>query len=159
PVPASAQARGRYDTGPQRRPADGLPSADYPSRDFGPSAARPSGDHSSAEFPAADYDTSDYPEDRPRPRRKAASANGKSRSRRRARRGDGEAWPSREWDKLSDEQYWAELSADKPLAAMAKPGRRAGKTGTKAPVNGSAKRTAEPPAAREPRPARTPPPP
>src|SRR5262249_62092679 len=38
-------------------------------------------------------------------------------------------------------------------------GRRAGKTGTKAPVNGSAKRTAEPPAAREPRPARTPPPP
>jgi hypothetical protein len=158
PVPASAQARGRYDTGPQRRSADGLPSADYPSRDFGPSGARPSGDHSSAEFPAADYDTSDYPEDRPRPRRKAASANGKSRSRQRGKRGDDDDWPSTEWDKLSDEQYWAELSADKPLAAMAKPSGPAGKSGAKAPVNGSAKRAAEPPAAREPRPARTPPP-
>src|SRR5215470_14079829 len=32
PVQASAQARGRYDTGPQRRPADGdYPPADYPS--------------------------------------------------------------------------------------------------------------------------------
>src|SRR5690242_2866736 len=43
PLLASAQARGRYDTGPQRRPADGdFPSADHPSIDFGPPGARPS---------------------------------------------------------------------------------------------------------------------
>src|SRR5215469_1535946 len=36
PVPAGAQARGRYDTGPQRRTADGgFPPADHPSMDFG----------------------------------------------------------------------------------------------------------------------------
>src|SRR5215470_4113825 len=35
PIPASAQARGRYDTGPQRQAADGdIPSADYPSMDY-----------------------------------------------------------------------------------------------------------------------------
>ena len=156
-VQASAQARGRYDTGPQLRPADGdSPSADYPSMDLGRAGARPSGDHPSAEFPAADYDAVDYPEDRRERRRKAASANGKSRSRQRAKRDDDD-WPSTEWDKLSDEQYWAELSADKPLAAMAKPSRPASNSGAKAPANGSAKkRAAEPQAAREPRPARTP---
>ena len=159
-VPASAQARGRYDTGPQRRPAAGdTPSADYPSMDFGPPGAHPSGDHPSVDFPAVDYDAMDYPEDRPKPRRKAASAKGKSRSRQRGKRADDDDWPSTEWDKLSDEQYWAELSADKPLAAMAKPSRPASTSGAKAPVNGSAKRAAEPPAAREPRPARTPAPP
>jgi hypothetical protein len=164
PVPASAQARGRYDTGPQRRPADSdFPSADYPSMDFGPVGARPLGDHPSVEFPAADYGVVDHPEDRPGPRRKAGSANGKSRSRQRGKRNNNEDdWPSTEWDKLSDEQYWAELSADKPLAAMAtaKPSRPAtppaGKFGAPAPVNGGAKRKAEPPAARKPRRARTP---
>jgi hypothetical protein len=156
PVPASVPARGRYDAGPQRRPADDFPTADYPSRDFGPVGARPSGDHPSVEFPATDSGAMDYPEDRPKPRRKAASANGKSKSRQRGKRDDDD-WPSTEWDKLSDEQYWAELSADKPLAAMAKPSRPAGNSGAKAPpVKGSAKRSAEPPGAREPRPARMP---
>jgi hypothetical protein len=157
PVPASAQARGRYDTGPQRRPADGdFPSADHPSMDFGPAGARPSGGQPPVEFPAADYGAMDHPEDRPKPRRKAASANGKSRSRQRGKRNNDDDWPSTEWDELSDEQYWAELSADKPLAAMAKPSRPASKTGAKAPVNGGTKRAAEPPAARESRRARTP---
>jgi hypothetical protein len=158
PVQASAQARGRYDTGPQLRTADGdFPSADYPSRDLGPAGARPSGDHPSVEFSAADYDAVEYPEDRRERRRKAASASGKSRSRQRGKRDNDDDWPSTEWDKLSDEQYWAELSADKPLAAMAKPSRPASSSGAKAPVNGSAKkRAAEPQAAREPRPARAP---
>jgi hypothetical protein len=98
----------------------------------------------------------DYPEDRPEPRRKASSASGKSRSRKRGKRNNDDDWPSTEWDELSDEQYWAELSADKPLAAMAKPSRAASKSGAKAPANGGVKRAAEPPAAREPRRARTP---
>jgi hypothetical protein len=95
----------------------------------------------------------DHPEDRPEPRRKA---NGKSRSRQRGKRNNDGDWPTTEWDELSDEQYWAELSADKPLAAMARPSRTASKSGAKAPVNGSAKRAAEPPAERGPRRARTP---
>jgi hypothetical protein len=165
PVPAAAQARGRYDTGPQRRSADGdFPLADHPSMDFGPVGARPSGGQPPVEFPAADYPVEfpaadygamDHPEDRPEPRRKAASANGKSRSRQRRKRNNDADWPTTEWDELSDEQYWAELSADKPLAAMAKPSRSASRSGAKAPVNGSAKRGAEPPTAREPRRART----
>src|SRR5262252_7540527 len=157
PVPASAQARGRYDTGPQRRAADGdFPSADHPSMDFGPAGARPPGDQLPVEFRTADYGAMDYPEDRPEPRRKASSANGKSRSRQRGKRNNDDDWPSTEWDELSDEQYWAELSADKPLAAMAKPSRPASRSAAKAPVNGSTKRAAEPPAAREPRRGRTP---
>ena len=157
PVPASAQARGRYDTGPQRRAGDGdFPSADHPSMDFGPAGARRSGNQLPVEFRAADYDAMDYPEDRPEPRRKASSANGKSRSRQRGKRDNDDDWPTTEWDELSDEQYWAELSADKPLAAMAKPSRSASKSGAKAAVNGSVKRAAEPSAAREPRRARTP---
>ena len=157
PVPASAQARGRYDTGPQRRAADGdFPSADYPAMDFAPAGARSPGGQAPVEFHGADYGAVDHPEDRPEPRRKAASANGKSKSRQRGKRNDDDDWPSTEWDKLSDEQYWAELSADKPLAAMAKPNRPASKSAAKAPVNGSAKRAAEPPAVHEPRRARTP---
>jgi hypothetical protein len=159
PVPVSAQARGRYDTGPQQRPATDLLPADYPSMDFGPAGARSTGGHPSVDFPAVDYDAMDYPEDRPKPRRKAASANGKSRPRQRGKRDDDDDWPSTEWDKLSDEQYWAELSADKPLAAMAKPSRPASGPAAKAPVSGRAKRAAEPPGAGEPRAARSPAPP
>ena len=65
PAPASAQTRGRYDTGPQQRPAADFPPADYPSMDFDPAGARSSGDDPSVDFPAVDYDTMDYPEDRP----------------------------------------------------------------------------------------------
>ena len=49
-----------------------------------------------------------------------APAKGRSRQSRSSKRGDDDDWPSTEWDKLSDEQYWAELSADKPLATTAR---------------------------------------
>src|SRR5713101_121191 len=59
----------------------------------------------------------------PETSRKAAKPHtpAKSRSKQsRSKRGDDDDWPSTEWDKLSDEQYWAELSADKPLATTAR---------------------------------------
>jgi hypothetical protein len=155
-VGASAQARGRYDTGPSRRPAaDDFPSADYPSMDFGAGGGYATGDQPSVKAPAAGYEAVDDSRDRPDSRRKAASApaSGKSRSRQRGKRDDDDDWPSSEWDKLSDEQYWAELSADKPLATMARPSRPASDVAAKAPANGGAK--AKPPA-RDSRPARPP---
>src|SRR5215831_13986954 len=166
-VPVSAHARGRYDAGPEQRPvADDYSSADYPFMDFGPAGGHPSG-----ELPAVGYGYSDeFPSeelpsvparaprrpparpdrDRPDSRRKAAPApgNGKSRSRQRGKRDDDDDWPSTEWDELSDEQYWAELSADKPLAAMAKPSRSASTS--------KARPAADPSGAREARPARMP---
>jgi hypothetical protein len=150
-VGASAQARGRYDTGPSRRPAaDDFPSADYPSMDLGPAERYATGDQPSVEFPAA----TDDPRDRPDSRRKAASASAssKSKSRQRGKRDDDD-WPSSEWDKLSDEQYWAELSADKPLSTMARPSRPASNAAAKAPANGGTKAK---PAPRDSRPARPP---
>ncbi len=149
---ASAQARGRHDTGPSRRPAaDDFPSADYPSMDFGPAESYATGDQPAVEFPA----TMDGSRDRPASRRKAegASASGKSKPRQRGKRDDDDDWPSSEWDKLSDEQYWAELSADKPLSTMARPSRPASDTAAKTPANGSAKAK---PGPRDSRPARPP---
>ena len=154
-VGASAQARGRYDTGPSRRPAaDDFPSADYPSMDFGPAGSYATGDQPSVESPRPARAVDD-PRDRQDSRRKAAPApaSGKSRSRQRGKRDDDDDWPSSEWDKLSDEQYWAELSADKPLATMARPSRPASDAAAKTPANGSAKAK---PAARDSRPARPP---
>ena len=135
-----------YETAPARRRsgADDFPVADYPSMDF------PSDEYAEADYPSrepGEYAADDLPSeelpavparsakhprpdaDRPDSRRKtaAASAPGKSRSRQhRGKRDDDDDWPSSEWDKLSDEQYWAELSADKPLATMAKPAASAG---------------------------------
>ncbi|HTT52043.1 MAG TPA: hypothetical protein VMH35_11640 [Streptosporangiaceae bacterium] len=62
---------------------------------------------------------------------------------------DDDDWPSTEWDKLSDEQYWAELSADKPLATTA----RSAQSSSPAPAAGQPARTAAARPAR-PRPAR-----
>jgi hypothetical protein len=137
-VAASAPARGRHDTGPSRRHAD-----DYPSMDFGPG-----GDHPSGEFPVDGQGATAEPRDRAaRHKTGAGAAAAKSRPKQRGKRGDDDDWPSSEWDKLSDEQYWAELSADKPLSSMARPAKSA--TGTAAaPANGNG--TAKPPA-REPR--------
>ena len=152
PVGASAQARSRYDTGPSRRPAaDDFPSADYPSMDFGPAEVYATGDQPSVEFPAATDDS----RDRPGSRRKAAPvpASSKSRSRQRGKRDDDDDWPSSEWDKLSDEQYWAELSADKPLSTTARPSRPASDAAAKAAANGSPMAK---PAPRDSRPARPP---
>src|SRR5215471_14016995 len=145
PVGASAQARGHYDTGPSRRPAaDDFPSADYPSMDLGPAEGYATGDQPSVEFAAARDGSRDS-------RRKAAPppASSKSKSRQRGKRDDDDDWPSSEWDKLSDEQYWAELSADKPLSTMARPSRST----SKAAANGSAKAK---PAPRDSGPARPP---
>jgi len=156
PVGASARARGRYDTGPMRPPAaDDFPSADYPSMDLGPAERYATGDQPSVESSAAGYQAVDDSRDRPDPRRKAAPApaSSKSRSRQRGKRDDDDDWPSSEWDKLSDEQYWAELSADKPLSAMTRPSRPAGNVAAKAPANGAAKAK---PAPRDSRPARPP---
>jgi len=156
-VGASAQARGRSGTGLSRRPAaDDFPSADYPSTDFGPAGNYATGDQPSVEFAAPSYDAVADSRDRPDSRRKAApaSASSKSRSRQRGKRDDDDDWPSSEWDKLSDEQYWAELSADKPLSTMARPSRPATDAASKAPVNGGAKAK---PAPRDSRPARQPP--
>ncbi len=154
-VAASAPARGRYDAGPSRRHADDFPSADYPSMDLGPAGAYPAGDHPSVEFPAAGYDATDGPRDRQDSRRKAAPAPAaaKGRSRQRGKRDDDDDWPSTEWDQLSDEQYWAEVSADKPLSAMARPSKPARDPVATAPANGGAKAK---PAARDSRPARPP---
>jgi len=151
PVGASAAARGRHDTGPSRRPAADLLPADHPSVDFGPAGSYPAGDHPSVDFPAADYDVMDDSRDRPAPRRKAgpAPAARKGRSRQRGKRDKDDDWPTTEWDKLSDEQYWAELSADKPLSTMARPSRSTSKVA----ANGSAKAKSAP---RDSRPARPP---
>lgn len=147
-VGAFAQDRGRSGTGPSRRPAaDDFPSADYPSMDFGPGDS--TGDHSPVEFPAAMDDSRGRPDSRRKPA--SAPAGSKSRSRQRGKRDDDDDWPSSEWDKLSDEQYWAELSADKPLSSMAGPTKAASSAAAKTTANGSAKAK---PAARDPRPAR-----
>jgi len=141
PVPAATADRSRYDTGPSRRTAAGgvLP-ADHPSGDF------PSADYGSGELPAV---AARAAKPRPDSRRRAASAPaaGKSRSKpHRGRRDDDDDWPSGEWDQLSDEQYWAELSADKPLATMARPASSSKAAAARAP--------ADEPAARDSRTAR-----
>ena len=95
--------------------------------DTGPSAAAP--DNYPTGQVNADPDLADsdvFPrvrEDIPRPASKARQRNQpKTRGGRpsRGKHDDDDDWPSTEWDKLSDEQYWAELSADKPLATTAR---------------------------------------
>jgi len=59
-------------------------------------------------------------------RRRAGQPQGrepKARSRQgrgRQAPGDDQAWPRTDWDNVSDEQYWAELSSDKPLTTTAR---------------------------------------
>jgi hypothetical protein len=126
PAPVAAEGRSRHDTGPSRRVA----------ADASPPAGYPAAGHPSMDFPAPDYSSGELPSvparaGKPRPeggrsdsRRKPATAPAPSKSRAKPHRGkrdDDDDWPTTEWDKLSDEQYWAELSADKPLATMARP--------------------------------------
>jgi hypothetical protein len=87
---------------------------DFPSEELPAAPARP------AKRPAAKAGRPDS-----RSNAAPAPAPSKSRSRQRGKRDDTDDWPSSEWDKLSDEQYWAELSADKPLATMARPAQSA----------------------------------
>src|SRR5215472_2193154 len=148
-APVSSEGRGRYDTGSSRRDAaDDFPSADYPAA--GHAAEDYPSDHfASGELPAVSARAGKRPDSR----RKAAPAPavGKSRSRpHRGKRDDDDDWPSNndgEWDKLSDEQYWAELSADKPLATMARPAQPA----RRPPASSAKAAPAKPPAAKPPR--------
>ena len=144
--------------------AAGYPGAghteDYPSADYGPTSY-PSREASpeTGEYQADDFASGELPAvsaraaKRPGSRRKAAPAPATSKSRSRPHRGkrdDDDDWPSNndsEWDKLSDEQYWAELSADKPLATMARPARPAGKS----PASSAKAAPAKPGAAKRPR--------
>jgi hypothetical protein len=116
PRAASAPRRGAVgtDTGPG--------NALY---DTGPSAADLTGTRISADPDLADSDTfprvrAETPETEVKARPKNQS-KGRGRPSRGRHDDDDDDWPSTEWDKLSDEQYWAELSADKPLATMARP--------------------------------------
>src|SRR5215469_7264147 len=148
-APVSSEGRGRYDTGSSRRvAADDFPSADYPAA--GHAAEDYPSDHfASGELPAVSARAGKRPDSR----RKAAPAPavGKSRSRpHRGKRDDDDDWPSNndgEWDKLSDEQYWAELSADKPLATMARPAQSA----RRPPASSAKAPPAKPAAAKPPR--------
>jgi hypothetical protein len=98
-----------------------MPVADFPSGEF------PAADYPSGELPAAHSRSrsaspkAESGRDRPDSRRKQSKAQNPAKGRGRPQRGkrddDNDEWPSMEWDKLSDEQYWAELSVDKPLSA------------------------------------------
>jgi hypothetical protein len=105
-----------------------------PRSDEFPSEPLAAADFASGEFPAADFPSEEMPAARSRGRTapaKAGPAQDRSDSRRRpakvqnapkgrSRKRDDDDWPSMEWDKLSDEQYWAQLSSDKPLATTAR---------------------------------------
>ena len=91
-------------------------------------------------FPAADFPSGETPAIRGRGRSappKTGPGQDRSDSRRRSAKGpkgqgtpkgrsrqqrkrDDDDWPSMDWDKLTDEQYWEQLSADKPLATTAR---------------------------------------
>ena len=98
--------------------------------DTGPSAADFTATRINADPDLADSDVfprvrADIPETeaKARPDAKARPKNqskGRGRSSRGRHDDDDDDWPSTEWDKLSDEQYWAELSSDKPLATTAR---------------------------------------
>ncbi len=92
--------------------------------DTGPSAADLTATRVSADPDLADSDVfprvrAEIPETEAKPRAKS-QAKGRGRPSRGRHDDDDDDWPSTEWDKLSDEQYWAELSADKPLATTAR---------------------------------------
>ena len=88
---------------------------DYPSGDYpAASAAAQPGSRSRSKSGSGKNGSSRQPESRRKPAKSQSPAKGRSRSRR-----DDDDWPSTEWDKLTDEQYWAELSSDKPLSTTA----------------------------------------
>src|SRR4029077_21127598 len=105
--------------------AAGYPEADHAAEDY-PSAGYGSAGYASqeasqgtGEYQADDFASGELPAvsaraaKRPDSRRKAASAPAASKNRSRplrCKRDDDDDWPSNndgEWDKLSDEQYWA----------------------------------------------------
>ena len=97
-----------YDTGPSGadRTATRIADPDLADSDVFPRVR--------AEIPETEAKS---PEAKSRPKNQA---KGRGRASRGRHDDDDDDWPSTEWDKLSDEQYWAELSADKPLATTAR---------------------------------------
>ena len=124
--------------------------------DTGPSAGDFAATRANADPDLADSDVfprvrADIPETEAKTEVKARpknAAKGRGRPSRGRHDDDDDDWPSTEWDKLSDEQYWAELSADSPLATTA----RAAHPSTPAPAKPA-------PAAKPARSAAQPPPP
>jgi hypothetical protein len=118
PARAAAAARSAaaigYDTGPGAALYDTGPGA----------AADLTATQINADPDLADSDV--FPRvraDIPRPASKPSKQRNQPKSRGKASRkhdDDENDWPSTEWDKLSDVEYWAELSADKPLATTAR---------------------------------------
>ena len=139
-IPA-ARGSGRYQDAPEPAPPAGgraaraatAPRRSAVSADTGPAPALydtgpPVSDSASTRINAdpdlADSDVfprvrADIPETEAKARPKSQS-KGRGRSSRGRHDDDDDDWPSTEWDKLSDEQYWAELSSDKPLATTAR---------------------------------------
>jgi hypothetical protein len=153
------------DPGSGEFPSGPLPAADFASGEF------PAADFASAEFPAADFPSEEMPaastRGRPAPsktdagrgrtdsrRRPASGREAKGRSRQ-SRKRDDDDWPSMEWDKLTDEQYWAELSSDKPLATTARSAKPAGEPAPAA-RNGQPRAAAAKPKPAAPQPASAP---
>ncbi len=146
---AARPARGGRATPTARRGGDdsfgtGPVTALY---DTGPSAAPRHDSYPAGQVNAdpALADSDVFPrvrEDIPRPASKARQrSQPKTRGGRpsRSRHDDDDDWPSTEWDKLSDEQYWAELSADKPLATTARSAQSSSRAAAK-PARGPADR-------------------
>jgi hypothetical protein len=138
PFPAADYPSDVFPSGPMPVadfPSGPLPVADFPSGEY-PAADYPSGGFPSGPLPVADFPSGDLPVTRSRSRSAPSKADtdaGRPDSRRkqpksqnppkgrsrpqRGKRDDDNEWPAMEWDKLSDEQYWAELSSDKPLSS------------------------------------------
>ena len=153
------------------QPAADVPTAGYrsagPHTDEFASGPLPEADFASSEFPAADFPSEEMPAARTRaappktdPGRDRTDSRrrpgkGQNAPKGRSRKRDDDDWPSMEWDKLTDEQYWAHVSSDKPLAATARSAQPAsearppaGEPRPAASRNGHAR-----PAARGPKPA------
>ncbi|HEY9242046.1 MAG TPA: hypothetical protein VIP48_08700, partial [Streptosporangiaceae bacterium] len=121
-----------YDTGPSAAAQD----------DYGPTA-QVNADPALADsdvFPRVRADIP-RPASKARPRSQPKARGGRPS---RSKHDDDDDWPSTEWDKLSDEQYWAELSADKPLATTARSAQSSSPSAAK-PGRGQAARPAATP--------------
>jgi hypothetical protein len=107
---------------PDEYPPEPLSAADFAPVEF---PADDAADFPSGEMPAArdrgkpvpPKAGRDRPDSRHRPGKGQNAGKGRSRQ---LRKRDDDDWPSMDWDKLTDEQYWAQLSSDKPLAAAAR---------------------------------------
>ena len=119
-APAGRRMAADFDTGPGAALYDTGPAARFPAPaiDADPDLA------DSDVFPRVREDIprpAAKPREPSKARPRSQAAKGRGRPVRGRRDDDDNDWPSTEWDKLSDEQYWAELSSDKPLSNTAQP--------------------------------------